>query len=65
MLPLVVGAYARIEEDLMAVRAAVRSQRALGAELARLRYDRGLTQQELVEELGITRRYLTRLSPGS
>jgi len=45
-------------------RATIRSQTALGRELARLRYDRGLTQDELAEALGITRRYLYELESG-
>lgn len=42
----------------MQTRAVVRSQAALGSELARLRFDRGLTQDELAETLGISRRYI-------
>lgn len=42
----------------MQTRAVVRSQAALGSELARLRFDRGLTQEELAETLGISRRYV-------
>ena len=48
----------------MEARAAVRSQVALGRELARLRYDRGLTQDELAEALGISRRYVYELESG-
>ncbi len=48
----------------METRAAVRSQVALGRELARLRYDRGLTQDELAEALGISRRYVYELESG-
>jgi len=42
----------------------VRSPQALGRELARLRYDRGFTQEELAEELGLNRRYLYELESG-
>ena len=48
----------------METRAAVRSQVALGRELARLRFDRGLTQDELAEALGISRRYVYELESG-
>jgi HTH-type transcriptional regulator / antitoxin HipB len=45
-------------------RATVRSQAALGRELARLRFDHGLTQEELAEALGISRRYVYELESG-
>lgn len=48
----------------MQTRAPVRSQVALGRELARLRFDRGLTQDELAEALGISRRYVYELESG-
>lgn len=48
----------------MATRSVVRSPQALGRELARLRYDRGFTQEELAEELGLNRRYLYELESG-
>lgn len=44
---------------------AVRSPDALGRVLARLRYDHGLTQSELAEALGISRRYLYEVESGS
>lgn len=44
--------------------AVVRSQQALGRELTRLRFDRGLTQEELAEALGISRRYVYELETG-
>lgn len=48
----------------METRATARSQAALGRELARLRYDRGLTQDELAQALGISRRYVYELESG-
>lgn len=48
----------------MADRAVVRSPIALGQELARLRYDRGLTQVELADALGVDRRYVYELERG-
>lgn len=48
----------------MSSRATVRSQQALGQELARLRFDRGLTQEELAERLGVSRRYVYELESG-
>lgn len=41
-----------------------RSPQALGQILARLRYERGLTQDELAETLGVTRRYLYEIEAG-
>lgn len=49
---------------MTATRAEVRSQQALGQELARLRFDRGLTQEELADTLGISRRYVYELESG-
>lgn len=48
----------------MQTRSTVRSPLALGHELARLRFDRGLTQEELAERLGISRRYIYELENG-
>ena len=45
-------------------RVTVRSPQALGQELARLRFDCGLTQEELAEELGLNRRYIYELESG-
>lgn len=43
----------------------VRSAKALGKELAQLRFERGLTQDELADRLGLTRQYLNRLETGA
>jgi HTH-type transcriptional regulator/antitoxin HipB len=51
-------------EAEMQSRSVVRSQQALGQELARLRYDRELTQGELADELGINRRYIHEIESG-
>ncbi len=45
-------------------RVLARSQTALGRELARLRFERGLTQEELADALGVTRRYIYELETG-
>lgn len=45
----------------MAEHSIVRSQQALAQSLARLRYERGLTQEELAETLGVSRRYVWEL----
>ncbi len=45
-------------------RTPVRSAEALGQVLARLRYERGLTQEEMAESLGVTRRYVYELERG-
>jgi HTH-type transcriptional regulator / antitoxin HipB len=42
----------------------VRSPQALGQVLARLRYQHGLTQEELAEALGVSRRYLSEIENG-
>jgi HTH-type transcriptional regulator/antitoxin HipB len=42
----------------------VRSPHALGQALARARYQRGLTQDELAEALGISRRYVWEIEAG-
>jgi HTH-type transcriptional regulator/antitoxin HipB len=44
--------------------AAVRTPEDLGRFLARVRQDRGLTQQELAEELGVNRRYISEIENG-
>lgn len=44
--------------------AIVRSPEDLGAYLARLRTEQGLTQQELADRLGITRRYVYEIESG-
>lgn len=48
----------------MAANNPIRSQKALGEALARLRYDRDVTQQELADTLGISRRYVYDLESG-
>lgn len=48
----------------MESRSTVRSPVALGQALARLRYDRGLTQDDLAQELGISRRYVYEIESG-
>lgn len=48
----------------MAAGVPVRSARALGKELAQLRFERGLTQEELADQLGLTRRYVYELETG-
>jgi len=42
----------------------IRTQADLGAFLARARQDHGLTQQELADELGISRRYVSEIENG-
>lgn len=42
----------------------VRSPKALGDALSRLRFDRGWTQVELADALGIDRRYIYELESG-
>jgi HTH-type transcriptional regulator / antitoxin HipB len=44
--------------------AAVRTPGDLGRFLARVRQDRGLTQKELAEELGVSRRYISEIENG-
>lgn len=44
--------------------AAVRTPEDLGRFLARVREDRGLTQGELAEELGVSRRYVSEIERG-
>lgn len=48
----------------MEQRSPVRSPEALGRVLARLRFDNGLTQEELATALGLTRRYVYGLESG-
>ena len=48
----------------MTDRSVVRSQQALADALARLRYEHGLTQEELAETLGVSRRYVWELENG-
>lgn len=48
----------------MTERSIVRSQQALADSLARLRYERDLTQEELAETLGVNRRYVWELENG-
>lgn len=48
----------------MAAPSIVRSPQALGQVLARLRYQLGLTQEELAETLGVSRRYLSEIENG-
>ncbi|MCD4525224.1 helix-turn-helix transcriptional regulator [Nocardioides sp. cx-173] len=43
---------------------AIRSQKALGEALARLRYERDVTQEELAVKLGVSRRYISELESG-
>lgn len=45
----------------MTQRSIARSQQALAESLARLRYERNLTQEELAEALGVSRRYVWEL----
>lgn len=49
---------------MQTLRTPVRSPRALGDHLARLRFERGLTQAELAEKLGFDRRYIHELESG-
>ena len=44
--------------------AAVRAPEDLGRFLARVRQDRGLTQEQLAEELGVSRRYISEIENG-
>jgi HTH-type transcriptional regulator/antitoxin HipB len=44
--------------------ATVRTPEDLGRFLARVRQDRGLTQEELAEELGVSRRYISEIENG-
>lgn len=44
--------------------APVRTPEDLGRFLARVRQDRGLTQEELAEELGVSRRYVSEIENG-
>ena len=48
----------------MQTRTVVRSPEALGQALARVRYEVGLTQDDLAEALGITRRYIYAMESG-
>lgn len=48
----------------MEQRTVVRSPQALGRVLAHLRYEAGLTQEELAEVLGLSRRYVYELESG-
>lgn len=45
-------------------RTPVRSARALGEAVARLRVERDLTQDELADALGVTRRYIYEIESG-
>ncbi|GLY29888.1 helix-turn-helix domain-containing protein [Kineosporia sp. NBRC 101731] len=47
-----------------AARSVVRSPEDLGAFVARLRYANDLTQQELAQRLGISRRYIYEIESG-
>jgi HTH-type transcriptional regulator/antitoxin HipB len=42
----------------------IRTPTDLGAFLARARQDHGLTQQELADELGVSRRYVSEIENG-
>jgi HTH-type transcriptional regulator / antitoxin HipB len=44
--------------------AAVHTPEDLGRFLARVRQDHGLTQQELAEDLGVSRRYVSEIENG-
>lgn len=46
-------------------RAVIRSPQALSRELARLRYEHGLTQAELADTLGLSRHYVWQLEKGT
>lgn len=48
----------------MTFRSTVRSPEALGDIVARLRYRRGLTQGELAEAIGVSRRYIYEIESG-
>lgn len=45
-------------------RATVRSPEALGQALLRLRFERGLTQEEIADALGVSRRYIYEIESG-
>ncbi|WP_340538533.1 helix-turn-helix transcriptional regulator [Nocardioides sp. GXZ039] len=45
-------------------RSTVRSAEALGGAIARLRFERGLTQEDLAEALGVSRRYIYEIESG-
>jgi HTH-type transcriptional regulator/antitoxin HipB len=52
-------------EDVMADPwAAVRTPEDLGRFLARVRQDQGLTQEELAQDLGVSRRYVSEIENG-
>jgi len=44
--------------------AAVRTPEDLGRFLARVRQDQGLTQEELAQDLGVSRRYVSEIENG-
>jgi HTH-type transcriptional regulator/antitoxin HipB len=45
-------------------RSTVRSPQALGRAMARLRFERGLTQDDLAQALGVSRRYIYEIESG-
>jgi HTH-type transcriptional regulator/antitoxin HipB len=54
----------KAEDDMTDAWAAVRTPEDLGRFLARTRQDRGLTQEALAEELGVSRRYVSEIENG-
>lgn len=45
-------------------RSMARSPQALGDAIAQLRFDRGLTQEDLADALGVNRRYIYEIESG-
>lgn len=49
---------------VVAASSSIRSAEALGDAIARLRFESGLTQGELAESLGVSRRYIYAIESG-